>query len=291
MLLSQPVSAVSGFTSFLTNMPGKIENKGWEFEINTRNLAPQIPFQWKTSFNLTLLKNTLLEYPDLKNSSQATRLEIGKPVRSPNIYSSLFERTLKYEGINPETGIPIYTDVDGNGAYSSLDYVYNGSAIPRLYGGFGNTFSWKGFELDLFFQFSQQLSTNHIGMSTYPGQLTNPSADWVGNYWKQPGDVSKYPRLYPGVGTNSSLSSLTAFFPISTAGANDLLYVRLKNLQLAYKLPSELTSKLKLRSAQIFLRGQNLYVWTSEEIFKDPETALQAGSMLKNWTTGIQISF
>ncbi|MEI7420878.1 MAG: SusC/RagA family TonB-linked outer membrane protein [Prolixibacteraceae bacterium] len=134
MLLSEPVSSITGFTSFLTNMPGLIENKGWEFELNTRNLSPEKHLQWKTNFNLTMLKNTLLEYPDLKNSAQANRLEIGKPVRSPNTYSSLIERTLKLEGINKDTGMPFYKDVDGNGTLSSNDYVYIGSAIPRMYG-------------------------------------------------------------------------------------------------------------------------------------------------------------
>jgi TonB-linked SusC/RagA family outer membrane protein len=291
MLLSQPVASATGFTSFLTNMPGLIENKGWEFELTTQNLSPQSKLQWKTSFNLTLLKNTLLEYPGLANSSQAVRLEIGKPVRSPNIYSSLFERTLQYEGINPDTGMPMYTDVDNNKAYSSADYRYIGSAIPRTFGGLGNTFTWKGLDLDVFIQFSQQLASNHLGYATYPGQLNNPNADWAGNYWKQPGDVSKYPRLYPGTGSNTAVSYLTAYFPISSAGATDLFYARLKNLQLSYTLPASISSKAKMNKVVVYLRGQNLLTWTNKEILKDPETVLSTSMMLKNWSTGIQITF
>jgi hypothetical protein len=291
MLLNQPVPSTTGFTSFLTNMPGLIENKGWEFDLSTRNLAPNSPLQWKTTFNLTLLKNTLLEYPDLASSAQSSRLEIGKPVRSPNLYSSLFERTIKYESINPATGLPIFKDVDGSGTFNNKDYVYIGSAIPRTYGGLGNTLSYKGFELDIFVQFSQQLTTNNVAMATYAGQLNNPSADWYGNYWKQPGDVTKYPRLYLGVGTNATSPFLSSYYSVSSAGAVDLFYARLKNLQLSYTVPAAVTSKAKLSKVQLYVRGQNLLAWTSKEIFKDPEAALPASMMLKNWTIGLQMSF
>ncbi|MEI7420877.1 MAG: hypothetical protein WCK18_02235 [Prolixibacteraceae bacterium] len=128
-------------------------------------------------------------------------------------------------------------------------------------------------------------------MITYPGQLNNPVADWAGNYWKQPGDQAKYPRLYPGVGSNSALTMLTSYYPISSVAANDLIYVRLKNVQISYTLPKSLISRAKISKVQIYLRGQNLLTWTTKEIFKDPETALSNNVMLKNWTTGIQISF
>ncbi|MBV5331467.1 hypothetical protein JZU69_03540, partial [bacterium] len=63
-----------------------------------------------------------MEYPDLASSAQSSRLEIGKPIRSPNLYSSLFERTIKYESINPATGLPNYKDVDGSGTFNNKDY-------------------------------------------------------------------------------------------------------------------------------------------------------------------------
>lgn len=291
LLLSESVSSVAGFNSFLKNMPGLVENKGWEFELSTRNFRTGKKLQWRTSFNLTLLENSLLEYPDLENSSQSNRLEIGKPLPSRNTFLRYIERNFIFEGINAETGMPVYTDLDENGIYNSSDYQYIGSTIPRKFGGLSNTISFKGFELDVLFQFSQQLTTNHHFLATYAGQLSNPTADWYGNYWKQPGDVSKYPRLYPGTGGTSSVNNqLTSYYGWSSAGTDDLLYVRLKSLQLSYTLPSSILSKAKLAKAVFFVRGQNIGTWTSKEIFKDPESVFPASVILKSWTAGIQIT-
>ncbi len=291
LLLSTPVPAQTGFTSYITNTGAVVENKGWEFELNTKNLNPGSKWQWNTSFNISTLKNQLLEFPDLANSSFANRLKIGLPINSPRIPLNA-EWSQVYLGVNDTTGLPIFQDLDGNGIINNNDRTYIGSAMPRLFGGFGNKVSFKGFELDVFFQFSQQLATNWLFNANYPGQLSNPPvADWYGNYWKNPGDKTKYPRLFSGT-ANTTTTLLSSIFPLSSATLVDVFYARLKNLSLSYTFPTEWISKAKLSRAMVYVRGQNLLTLTSEKLYKDPELVqIRSGQILRTWTAGIQLTF
>jgi TonB-linked SusC/RagA family outer membrane protein len=291
LLLSMPVPAQTGFTTFITNTDAVVENKGWEFEVTTQNLGINKKWSWRTTFNLSTLKNQLLEFPDLENSAYANRLRIGYPINSPrNLLNAEWSQV--YEGVDTATGLPKFQDLDKNGIINNNDRTYIGSAIPRLFGGLGNTIAYKGFELDVFLQFSQQLSTNWLFNNTYPGQLNNPAAgDWWGNYWTRPGDIAKYPRLFSGT-ANSTTAQLSSIFPTSSAGLQDVLYVRFKNLSLSYTLPLEWVSKAKMSKAMVYLRGQNLLTWTSNKLYKDPELIqLRSGQVLRTITAGLQLTF
>ncbi len=292
LLVNIPVPAQTGFSSYLSNFPGLVQNKGWEIELTTVNLNRKSKLSWKTNFNLNLVKNLLVDFPDLEKTTYYGRMEIGHPVPNQNSVLAGIERSFQFLNVDPATGLPVFTDVNKDGTLSAnTDYVYQGSTIPRTFGGFGNTLSYKGFDLDIFFQFSQQLTNKWTYGATYPGQLWNPAAEWVGNYWKQPGDVTKYPRLYSGVGSNTSTTLLTSRYVFSSAVSTDLLYIRLKNLSLSYSLPQPVLSKAKLDKVTIYLRGQNLGLWTSEKIYKDPELIWSRSSpLLKTWTAGIQVS-
>jgi hypothetical protein len=237
------------------------------------------------------LKNQLLEFPNLANSSFANRLKIGLPINNPRTPLNA-EWSQVYLGVNDTTGLPIFKDLDGNGIINNNDRTYIGSTMPRLFGGLGNKVSFKGFELDIFFQFSQQLATNWLFNANYPGQLSNPPiADWYGNYWKSPGDKTKYPRLFSGT-ANTTTNLLSSIYPLSSATLKDVFYARLKNLSLSYTLPTEWVSKAKLNRAMVYVRGQNLLTFTSEKLYKDPElTQLRSGQILKTWTAGVQLSF
>lgn len=290
LLADYPVPSTTGFNSFLSNIPAVVENKGWEFELTTNNTRPNATLQWRTNFNITLLKNKLLEFPDLDKSAFANRLRIGLPVNSPR-YPLAAEWTQKYEGVDPATGLPVFKDFNKDGIINATDIDFVGSAIPRTFGGLGNTISYKGFDLDIFFQFSQQFTSNWLYGSTYPGQLSNPVAEWEGNYWRQPGDITKYPRPFSGtVGTLTNLMS--SVFPTSSVALTDLMYIRLKNLSITYNLPTAFLSRAKLSRAALYLRGQNLLTWTSTRIDKDPELVqLRGGMMMRSWSAGIQVSF
>ena len=275
LLTNQSIPSQTGFSNFLDNFPGVIENTGWEFELTTNNLSPTSSVNWKTFFNLSFLDNTLIKYPDLPNSPNANTLEIGRPVPNPR-YPLDIERPWVFLGIDSATGQPILEDIDGNGSISAsgfLDRRWYGSSIPSFQGGFTNSLSYGGFTLDVFIQFSKQFTTNHLYGTLLAGQLFNPVADYAGNYWTKPGDESKYPRLYTGLNNLSSSQSRAALtqYLASTAAIEEVFYARLKNVSLSYTFPKQLASKLKLDNLSIYVKGQNLFTYVNKELYKDPE--------------------
>ncbi|MBE0673100.1 MAG: SusC/RagA family TonB-linked outer membrane protein [Bacteroidales bacterium] len=290
LLVDQRIPTQVGFSSYLGNFPGVIENKGWEFELVTNNLGPNSKFKWKTNFNLSLLKNILLEYPDLENSPNSTRYRLGEAIPNPAFPSNLI-RTLISEGVDPETGLPIYKDVNEDGTISisgNNDKDFVGSTFPAYYGGLSNTFSYKGFTLDVFIYFAKQKTTNHLYLAPTVGQLYNPVADYVGNYWTQPGDDAKYPRLWTGVGSQNTL--LSNYYS-SSAAIEDVFFSKLRNLSISYQFPAEWLPAEYINGLRIYGRGQNLFTYSSKELYKDPETINPRGITPKIFMFGLEVSF
>ena len=275
LLTDQAIPSQTGFSSFLANFAGVIENKGWEIELVTNNLNPTSEFNWKTFFNISFLDNSLLEYPDLPNSPNANLLEIGRPVPNPR-YPTNIERPWIFLNIDPATGQPVLADINEDGLISTggfNDRQWYGSSIPSFQGGLTNSFSYKGFTLDVFFQFAKQYTTNHLYGSQLAGQLFNPVSDYAGNYWTQPGDISKYPRPFTGLNNNSTAQSRAVLsqYLQSSAAVEEVFYARLKNVSLAYSLPKNVTSSLNLDNLTVYVRGQNIFTYVNKDLFKDPE--------------------
>jgi TonB-linked SusC/RagA family outer membrane protein len=291
LLVNQRIPSQTGFSSYLGNFPGVIENKGWEIDLTTNNLSPKSAFSWKTNFNISLLKNTLVEYPDLENSPNSSNLRLGEAILNPAFPSTLM-RAFTFEGVNQADGLPIFRDINGDGVISTSgfnDREFVGTTFPKYYGGINNSFSYKGFTLEVFVNFARQLTTTHLYLSPTTGQIFNPVYDYYGNYWTKPGDETKYPRLYTGVGTQNVL--LSNYFSNSTAAISDVFFARLRNLSLTYKLPNSWAQKLKMGSINVYARGQNLLTYTSKEIYKDPEVMNPRGVIPRTIITGINVSF
>ncbi len=291
LLVEQRIPTQTGFSSYLGNFPGVIENKGWEIELTTNNFGPNSPLKWKTSFNISLLENILKEYPDLENSPNSTRLRLGEAIPNPAFPSPLV-RAFIFEGVNPDTGLPNYKDINADGTISTSgnnDRDFVGSTFPKYYGGINNSISYKGFTLDLFVYFARQLTTNHLYLSSTTGQLFNPIADYYGNYWKQPGDIAKYPRLYTGVGAQNAL--LSNFFSNSTAAIDDVFFAKLKTASISFKLPQRWAQGVKMSDINVYVRGQNLFTYASKKIHKDPEATNPRGIIPQTFITGLNVSF
>src|SRR5690606_8219657 len=84
-LVGLPLPGTTGFTTIQSNLPATVENTGWEFQLSTKNIDTKA-FQWNTSLNLSILRNRLLEYPNLENSPYASMYVVGKPLSVFNGY-------------------------------------------------------------------------------------------------------------------------------------------------------------------------------------------------------------
>ena len=274
-LVGIPQPGTTGFTSLRANLNAKVENRGFELELRSVNLEHK-DLRWVTTFNLSLLKNELLSYPGLENSTNANSLVIGESLNLVQLY--------ELQGVNPETGIYEFRDFNGDGSISfTEDRKYIRSYDPKYFGGLGNEISYKNWNLSFLFQFVGQ-DKNGLITSIPGGMVNQPVA--ILDRWQQPGDVATYQRYTTG--RNSAALTAHSRFVNSSGNFVDASFVRLKNVYLSYNIPVE--SKV-LTNARVFLQGQNLLTFTS---FKgaDPESGFSINlPPLRQFSLGVQVQF
>lgn len=272
----------TGSNTILKNFPGIVENKGWELEasgmvLNRKN------FTWKSAFNLTIPKNKLVSFPGLAASSYANTYIEGQPLSTILGYQFL--------GVDPATGIYTFLDVNNDGLLNTLDYVQVGNTDPKYYGGFQNTFNYKGVELQFFFQFVNQKGRHVIyyGNSNRPGQQYNQPV-FIEDHWRTPGDHTPYQQSTQ-TAANPAFSTMPALTSSSSAILTNGSYARLKNLSLSWNLPQKWVSQLKLEKARIYTEGQNLLLITK---YQGPSPENQSRNTLpplKVIAFGLQLTF
>lgn len=248
----------SGFGTVSSNFPAVVRNTSWEFMLNTNNISSK-NFNWTSSLNVTVPKNTLVSFPDLASSSYASRLVIGESVN--------ISRQFHFLGVDPATGQYVYADSKGNPTMnpnSATDYV-SVDLNPKFYGGFQNTFTYKNFSLDFLFQFMNKKAKNEYFPTTLAGAVANNQPAYVTNRWQNPGDIAER-MLY----TTSSSVSFNNSYLYNDASFSSASYIKLRNASLSWKLPAPWAKKVFLRNASIFVLGQNLLT-ISDYYGRDPE--------------------
>ncbi len=253
-LVGQTLSSQSGFTSFTSNFPALVENKGLEFDLLTQNINGK-SFTWNTSLNISFPKNTLLKYEGLENSGDAAGYEVGKSTRIIKGYH--------FTGVNPSTGVPEFEDVNKDGMLNQAgDWVVLGETLPKFFGGFSNELRYKNFSLDIFFQFvKQEAPTIDWGpLSGAYGGMTNKST-LVLDRWRKAGDVTNVPRATANT-ANVANTAFRNYYRTSSGVWGDASYIRLKNVSLKYDL-SYITKRWKIPSSNIYIQGQNLFTITN----------------------------
>jgi TonB-linked SusC/RagA family outer membrane protein len=279
-LVQAPLPTQTGFQYYQANLPALVQNTSWEFDLATVNVNSS-NFRWRSTFNITFPKNTLVNFPSLSTSAYANYYIIGQ---SLNIF-----RGYKFTGISPTTGAPILQDTNGDGTVNSLDYVNVGSLDPKFYGGFGNSFSYKSLSLDVFFQFANQNGYNALKAYYYPvGYKVNLPAYLAEDNWSATNTGGSRPGLTTSA-SNTIGSPYINRYVNSTAAYSDASYLRLKTLSFSYSLPKKLTDKMNLSNLRVYVQGQNLLTFT-KYIGLDPEVK-NATPVLKTLTAGIQLNF
>ena len=260
LLLNVPIVSTSGFTTILQNY-GSLENKGLEFTVNSKNLIGE--FKWSTSFNIAFNRNKILELVDgqpiYPGGRYLGRIEEGKP------FGFFYGKA--YAGVDEQNGDALYyvdeTKTSTTSTYSDAADQELGNPNPNFYGGLGNKFAYKNFDLDIQTQF---VSGNDIYNAAGAFQAAN--GDYFDNqiatqmdYWKNPGDVTNIPqpRFDEANGTRPSSRYI-----------QDGSYFRVKNVILGYNLPSEFVNKYKMQRARVYVSATNLFTFTSYEGY-DPE--------------------
>jgi TonB-dependent starch-binding outer membrane protein SusC len=256
MLLAVNIPATTGYSTVVRNL-GSMENKGFEIVLNSRNIDGR-DFKWSTSFNLGYNKNTVTDIQgQVITSGSVQRAVEGHPI------GSFFLQ--RFVGADPQTGEAVYLDVDGKEIFDwdNGARVVVGKANPDFTGGFTNNFSYKGFDLNIFFIFSKGNDVYNSGgiymSSGWGGGFDNQTTELL-DRWQKPGDITRIPKL--------SLDNPTGIDP-SSRWLYDGSYIRLRNVTLGYTLPATVANKLKIASARLFITGMNL--WITTKYPGDPE--------------------
>jgi TonB-linked SusC/RagA family outer membrane protein len=278
LLLFVPAPPSAGLPSTIPKNVGTMYNRGIEFSLSGTPVQGR-NFTWNSSFNISYNKNMVTSLAlGLDQIVTATGgLENPSITKAGYPIGMLFVTLTK--GVDPATGRRIYVNAAGKDVYfqhvaptgqfrfsyadgtvaptvSSADAVIYRNTNPKLYGGFDNTFRFKGFELNalLTYQFGSYLyyGTN-AGLRDQ--RFWNNSTD-VLRRWQKAGDQTDIPK--PVFGDNLSNGSS---FPLDiNVFKGD--FVKLRTLTLGYNLPKTIIDKVKISSARFYVAGNNLVILT-----------------------------
>jgi TonB-linked SusC/RagA family outer membrane protein len=287
-LLSYTLPSITGFSSILENFPAKVQNISWEFLLNTVNVK-KTEFTWNSSITLTIPRNKLISFPNIEKSSYSAGFNgviVGQPVGVIKTYYSA--------GIDPSTGDYKVFDKKGNIITGSPkkpdDYTNLINTLPKIYGGFQNSISWRNIQFDFFFQFVKQLGTRALYYyndgSIFPGafafgQGNSNQPVTILNRWQKPGDLTS-------IGRFTTMGNIFPW-PISDDYTYDASYIRLKNVSISWQLPKSWQQKIHLNSGSIYVNAQNIATITNYTGL-DPENQSSVSlPPLQVWTLGLKL--
>ena len=287
----------------LTNV-GEINNKGIELALYTQNIVKK-NFRW--SSNLIFSKNkttvtSLINEADYFGNAAPSYFSVDRTYilrEGEEVglfwgydYAGVYQGGDIPEGIalipasydnngNPIPGEPMFRDLpdeEGNvdGTISNDDRTIIGNPNPDFTWGFTNTFIYKNWDLNIFFQGSQGGEIFNLTNVQLNNGDANTTYDYYNNAWTPTNTNTDQPRV-----GNSS------FREISSRFVEDGSYVRLKNVSIGYNFPKRLLDKIRVEKLRLSVSAQNLLTFTKYSGL-DPEvnyTGADGGSNKGNNTT------
>ncbi len=285
MLVPMSVPISTGYSDILVPYinAGKVQNKGWEFTINSQNIRGE--FEWNTNFNISYNENKVVSLNDSVpmfssyggGLNQNTTIQSeGHPINSfyGFVTNGIFQTqgevdkyAAQVPGADPfnrtSPGDIKFLDLNNNGRIDDDDRTFIGNPSPTFIFAMNNTFAWKGIDLAIFLQGvsgNQIFNANRIyqeGMAVAQNQTTRVLDRWTGE-----GTSTTIPRaVFNDPNKNTR---------ISDRFVENGSYLRIKNITLGYTLPKSISQKAKLSTARVYVSCQNLYTFTKYSGF-DPE--------------------
>ena len=290
LLLNVPIPILTGFSSTLTNI-GELENKGYEVNINSRNVDGR--FKWNTDFNIFANRNNVLKLGendapiDINVSSMTSRTVVGKPIGMyygyviDGVIMSQAELDSKAYPVwaGSEAGDPRVRDVSEDGKISADDRTFLGNYQPDFQWGMTNSFSYAGIDLSVMLRGShggEILNHNARYLKSGVGGGNRNMYSVVSNFWKSDADPGNgqipKPRILP--------TTVRDFG--SSYWVEDGSFVRIQNIRIGYNLPKNMVERMKLSGVKLYVNMENVYVF-SDYLGFDPE-----GS---TYQTGVLVGF
>jgi len=255
LLLNAPLPTSSGFSSAIQNI-GKLQNKGLEFTLQTKNIQTD-NVQWNSNFNISFNRNEVVNLvgQQLFQGGIAGGRGEASLVREGEALGVLYGYI--FGGVDPQTGNAFYINRNGESTFTPTpaDRTIIGDANPDFIYGISNSLQYKNFSLSVLVEGSygnDMLNATKIELEG----MTDPKNQSIVvlNRWRQPGDITRIPRASFGNTDNSR---------ISTRFIEDASYIRFKAITLGYTLPSDISQKLNISEIKFYATGENLFTITN----------------------------
>ncbi len=268
---------------------GVVDNKGWELGIGYRKKLGD--FLLRINANISDVKNEVVDLKGVNRTGLTVSRE-GSSINSIYGYEALgyFQSDAEVAAHATQIGAVKagdikYKDQNKDGVINDKDFVIIGSTIPRFtYGANINT-SYKGLDISLFLQGVGKADGYIYQEGIMPFYLGGTVQEIHKDYWTPENPNASFPRLAFNAPNNTQNSS----FWVKNAS-----YLRLKNIQIGYTLPSTIIKKMGVSQLRIYANGQNLF--TADRFWNgyDVETPVGNGDaypQLKVYNFGINVTF
>lgn len=296
LLLDASMPSSTGYLRQVNNI-GKVRNEGVELTLNTTPIRTK-DFKWMANFNISFNRNKVLELAQNELSLLTTQYwgddwvlipgyiaKLNKPVAQ--FYGYIYDGVYQYSDFtqlsatsfilkenvtanneprgNVQPGDVKYKDLNGDLIIDNNDRTVIGNPLPIHTGGFSNNFTYKNFDLNVFFQWSYGndiYNANRLMLETGPRFNVNQFASYA-NRWSPENQDSNIPGIKG-----------TAIPAYSTRVVEDGSFIRLKTVQLSYSLPANLMKSIKIKSAKVYVAAQNIITWSKYSGY-DPEVSVR----------------
>lgn len=302
LLLNADMSPNTGYFRSIKNI-GKVSNRGLEIALSYSFIESNV-FNWTSSFNISFNRNKVLALADNQNYILTSQgwgddwknipgyiAKLGDPIAQ--FYGLIYDGVYGYEdfnkvgttyvlrsdvqsnnasGTNVQPGDIKYRDLNGDYIIDENDKTVIGSPIPKHFGGFANTFNYKGFDLHVFLQWSygnDVLNANRIMFESAYKYGYNQYASYA-DRWTPENQDSNIPGVQAIKG-----SAMKAY---STRVVEDGSFLRLKTVSLGYSLPKSLLEKVNITGARVYTSAQNLLTFTKYSGY-DPEVSVRNSAL------------
>ena len=295
MLYQKPLPVSMGYTNQWQNF-GDMKNAGIETELNGILLQGR-DFSWDVNFNLTWYKNEVTRLPETSRSKTVEGYE-GTASGGNFIAEGLPLYTYycyEYAGVDQVTGRALYyTDVKEDGKIvrrarvdasgkpasdepegykgASPERYLCGSALPEVYGGFGTSATYKGFDISFAFNYQlggQVMDGNYQSLMSSPGTMNRGNAMHADilKSWTAEAPNNTIPRL-----CFSDQDNVTSSRFLTSAS-----YLSLQNINFGYTLPQSIVNRLQLQKLRVYLSCENVWLWSKRQGL-DPRQSISGSS-------------
>jgi TonB-linked SusC/RagA family outer membrane protein len=274
-VINTPVTQELGYTSSYKSGLD-INNKGLELLANATVVKPKNGFTWATGLNIAYNKNKVKALPDGLNELvyQGNKVQVGKSVGSYWLFSNVgIYNTDSEIPVNPSTGQkatfsgiplrvgdPIWVDVNNDYRIDDNDKVVTGDRLPKVTGGWNNTFSYKNFDLNfnVFFALGQK-AINQFDVNRYDF-VNRESANNITSVreissWQAYSNAKSYPVYNP-------FSSVIPYRQDQDLFLENASYLKLRSITLGYNL-TKMFTKAGIKRAYLYTTAMNLFTITN----------------------------